>query len=147
LALTVAVELARETNSLDMTVVAATRRPLEAALICHRKFLAGDEEAIRTDTAVWLLAMVTGAEAAIRAWPLALTLFGEIETTTPLILEVAELAAPVIAAIAGADVLPLEIGQPTMVSWLMVATVPVPLDGTPDVTPTEVRSAIDQNPK
>lgn len=70
------------------------------------------------------------------AWPLALTLFGEIETTTPFILEVAALPEPVIVAITGADVLPLEIGQPTIVNWLIVLTVPVPLDGMPDVTPT-----------
>lgn len=34
-----------------------------------------------TGTALWLLAMVTGAELAIVAWPLGLTLFGEIATT------------------------------------------------------------------
>ena len=44
--------------------------------------------------------------------------------------------------VTGAEVEPLDIGEPTMINWLIVATVPVPLDGTPEVTPTEVRSAI-----
>lgn len=69
-------------------------------------------------------------------------LFGESVTTSALIDEVAALASPVIATVTGAEVLPFEIGEPTAINWLMVATVPVPLDGMPDVTPTEVRSAI-----
>lgn len=62
--------------------------------------------------------------------------------TRPVIEEVTVEDGPTRLAITGAEVLPFEIGEPTMINWLMVATVPVPLDGMPEVTPTEVRSAI-----
>jgi len=93
-----------------------------------------------TVTALWLLAIVTGAELAMVAWPLALTLFGEIETTRPAMLDVAEEAAPVNAATR--VVLPFEIGAPSSSRLSMVETVPVPLDGTPEVMPTLVRLAM-----
>jgi hypothetical protein len=184
-------------------------------------------EEIWTGNAGWLLAITTGAEFELSAWPLAFTLFGEIETTrpasavegavlaaftaatvpalpmptmpdvrdtrvprvpdvrltvpelsettvprvpevtltvpelrlvtdgrtvaeeiydravtTPVIDEVMVEDGPTRLAITGADVLPFEIGEPTLINWLIVATVPVPLDGTPEVTPTEVRSDI-----
>ena len=63
-----------------------------------------------TANGVWLLAMVTGAELAMVAWPLALTLLGEIETTSPFMAAVA-LAALVIET--NRLELPLEMGQPT----------------------------------
>ena|SRR6267142_1405064 len=69
-------------------------------------------------------------------------LLGENATFSADMVEVMVLEAPEIFTKTGAEVLPLEIGLPTMINWLIVATVPVPLDGTPEVTPTEVRSAI-----
>lgn len=38
--------------------------------------------------------------------------------------------------------LPIEMGMPATNIWSMVETVPVPEDGTPEVTPTEVRLTI-----
>lgn len=58
------------------------------------------------------------------------------------IVEVITLDGPITATVTGAEVDPFDIGEPTMINWLIVATVPVPLDGMPEVTPTEVRSAI-----
>jgi hypothetical protein len=63
-------------------------------------------------------------------------------TTRPAIVEVTTLDGDMMVTVTGAEVEPLDIGEPTMINWLIVATVPVPLDGTPEVTPTEVRSAI-----
>jgi hypothetical protein len=88
------------------------------------------------------------------AWPLELAFAIETEAademkpiavTRPVMEEVTVEDGP--TRLAMTDELPFEIGEPTAKSWSMVDTVPVPDEGTPEVTPTEVRFAIDQNPK